>query len=268
MSDFYPAMAGSPVTTLAASISAAVTTIELVNGAKVPAAPNKFSIGQGEDVETVKYTSKVGNICSGITRGYDGTMAKAWNQGTKVARVFTKGDFEELQNETKALIVAVAAISPALVDDPNPTLGANLNAAGFAILNALLGTDLAAAGFKITNVGIENYYEQCVVANSGVAYTFNLANGNAYLITMTGNCVFTMPALPAAGSGKAQSLTVRLVQDGTGSRTITFPAANVMWPGGVMPTFSAVANRIDKVVFTGWPGATKWEGDLTGVHYS
>lgn len=265
MSDFYPAMAGSPVTTLAASISAAVTTIELVNGAKVPAAPNKFSIGQGEDVETVKYTSKVGNICSGITRGYDGTMAKAWNQGTKVARVFTKGDFEELQNETKALIVAVAAISPALVDDPNPTLGANLNAAGFAILNALLGTDLAAAGFKITNVGIENYYETRIQANTGTAYAINLSTGNVFELTLTGNCTFTFTNPPA--SGKTGSFTLILKQDATGSRTRTWPAS-VKWPGGVAPTLSTTANRVDILTFFTLDGGTTWYGSLAGVNYS
>ena len=130
-----------------------------------------------------------------------------------------------------------------------------------------LSGNLNALNHKIIAPGIENYYETCVVANSSTAYTFNLANGNVFFITLTGDCTLTMPSLPGAGTGRAVSFTVRLVQDGTGGRTITFPSATVMWTNGVVPPFSTLANRINKVVFTGWPGAAKWEGELVGRDY-
>ena len=266
-SELYPPVAGSPYAYLAEGITISQTSIRVTNPSALAPGPATATIGTDEYFETIFYEDIAVDVLTGVARQIEGT-ARAWNPGVAIACGLTAQMVRALQTQTKALIAAVAAISPALVDDPNPTLGANLNAAGFAILNALLGTDLAAAGYKITNVGIENYYEKCVVANSGTAYTFNLANGNTFAITMTGNCLFTMPALPAAGSGKSLSFTVWLIQDATGSRTITFPAANVAWRNGVVPSWSTVANRVDKVVFSARPGATKWDGDQAGVNYS
>lgn len=237
-------MVNSPATYLAAGITASVTTIPVLDSSKLPAAPNLATIGTGETAETILYTGKSGNDLTGVTRGFQGT-ARAWNQGIQVARYLTAYDISQLQTAVASAITKVS-------DDASPALAGNLTG----------------GGYKATNIGIENYYETCVVANSGTAYTFNLANGNTFFITMTGNCTFTMPSLPAEGSGKTVSFTVRLVQDATGNRTITFPSANVMWPSGVAPTFSTAAGRIDKVVFVGWPGATKWEGNLAGVNYA
>ena len=116
---------------------------------------------------------------------------------------------------------------------------------------------------------LQNYRETCVVANSGVTYTFDLSLGNVFEITLTDDCTFTMPPLPAApsgGVGEALSFTVRLKQDGTGNRVPTFNTT--IWPDGEAPELSTGANEIDKLVFTGWPGETNWEGDLAGVNYS
>jgi len=38
----------------------------------------------------------------------------------------------------------------------------------------------------------------------------------------------------------------KLIQDATGSRTVTWPAA-VLWPGGTAPTLSTGANAVDLV---------------------
>ncbi len=52
---------------------------------------------------------------------------------------------------------------------------------------------------------------------------------------------FTAPSNPC-------SLTLVLIQDGTGSRTATWPA-NVKWAGGSAPTLSTGANAIDIISF-------------------
>lgn len=46
-----------------------------------------------------------------------------------------------------------------------------------------------------------------------------------------------------------QSIVVRLKQDGTGSRTVTWPG-NITWPGGTAPTLSSGANKVDIFLFT------------------
>lgn len=76
--------------------------------------------------------------------------------------------------------------------------------------------------------------------NSSTAITINWTDGNAQKVTMTGNCTF---ALSKFNSGK--TITLRLLQDATGSRTYTWPAT-VKWEGGVAPTGSG-ANKTDIV---------------------
>lgn len=86
-------------------------------------------------------------------------------------------------------------------------------------------------------------YEAASV-NSGTALTLDLATAAVFPVTMTGNCTFTL-SNPVAG----RTYEIILTQDGTGSRTITFPAT-VKWPGGTVPTWSTAAGRRDRVQLT------------------
>jgi len=47
---------------------------------------------------------------------------------------------------------------------------------------------------------------------------------------------------------KASDLVLKLVQDGTGSRTVTWPAS-VKWPGGTAPTLSTAGGAVDVIRF-------------------
>ncbi|MCR8656921.1 hypothetical protein [Paenibacillus endoradicis] len=93
MITMYPAIANSPITEVSTAITASQTSITLLNGAVLPAAPNLAVIGQGENAETILYTSKSGNTISGVTRGLQGS-AQSWAIGTKVARNYTAYDHE------------------------------------------------------------------------------------------------------------------------------------------------------------------------------
>lgn len=68
-------------------------------------------------------------------------------------------------------------------------------------------------------------------------------NGQKQTVILGGDqtCTFTAPA----GVG---NFLFRVVQDGTGSRTLTWPAS-VKWPGGTAPTLSSGANAEDIVTF-------------------
>ena len=72
------------------------------------------------------------------------------------------------------------------------------------------------------------------IANSSTAVTLSLSSGTVLSYTLTGNCTFTMPT---ATSGT--SFIVKLIQDGTGSRTATF--TGVKWPAGTAPTITTTA---------------------------
>ncbi|GIO63585.1 hypothetical protein [Paenibacillus cineris] len=90
----YEAIANSPGTELSADISASDTTIAVLDASKLPDAPNLFTIGVDETAETILYAGKSGNNLTGCTRGFNGTTAKGWSTGAKVARNFTGYDHD------------------------------------------------------------------------------------------------------------------------------------------------------------------------------
>ncbi len=79
--------------------------------------------------------------------------------------------------------------------------------------------------------------------NSGTADTIDWTAGNKQKSTLTDDVTFTFtdPSGPA-------NLILKLVQDATGSRTVTWPA-EVLWPEGTAPTLSTAANAVDIVSF-------------------
>jgi hypothetical protein len=116
---------------------------------------------------------------------------------------------------------------------------------------------------RITSTGTfqlkNNYQEGVLTANTGTAYTIDLANGTLQILTLTGNCTFTFPTATAG-----QSFTMLLRQDGTGGRTVTWPAA-VRWPGNTAPTITSTASQTDKYIFTA--DGTRWYGSNAGQAY-
>lgn len=119
-----------------------------------------------------------------------------------------------------------------------------------------IGTSSPAAKLDVAG----DYKEGVVTANTGTAYTISLASGTVQILTLTGNCTFTFPT---ATAGK--SFTLLLRQDGTGGRTVTWPAA-VKWPGGTAPTITSTASRQDKYIFTA--DGTNFYGSNAGQNYT
>ena len=79
--------------------------------------------------------------------------------------------------------------------------------------------------------------------NSSTAVTIDWTLGNKALVTMTGNATLTFTAPTSACN-----VVLKIVQDATGSRTITWPAA-VKWPSGTAPTLTTTASAVDVVSF-------------------
>jgi len=106
---------------------------------------------------------------------------------------------------------------------------------------------------NVTNGGGETFFD---AGNSGTAITLNLANGNVQKLTLTGNCTITLTS-PATGAFR--SLLLYVFQDGTGSRTITWPAS-VKWGTAGAPTLSTAASKMDKILLDTVDGGTNWYG--------
>ena len=127
-------------------------------------------------------------------------------------------------------------------------------------LATLTGTE------TLTNKTVEagtftnGYTEEVATANTSTAYTIDLAGGSVQILTLTGNCTFTFPTATAG-----QSFILLLKQDGTGGRTVTWPAS-VEWPGATAPTITSTASKMDKLVFTA--ADSNWYGSVAGQSYT
>jgi len=111
-----------------------------------------------------------------------------------------------------------------LIDDTTPELGGELDAGAHSI------------GFTMQT------------ATGDGTTTINWKLGNKFKFTFGAQnetFTFTAPSNPC-------SLTLILVQDGTGSRTATFPAT-VKWAGGTAPTLTTTGNAVD-IVSLLWDG--------------
>jgi hypothetical protein len=105
-----------------------------------------------------------------------------------------------------------------------------------------------------------------VQANTGAAYEIDLEAANVFELTLTDDCTFTFSNPPA--SGTAGSFMAVLKQDGTGSRTATWPSS-VYWPDGSAPTLTTTATTgVDIFAFMTVDGGTTWWGVISGQDFS
>jgi len=99
----YPAQANSPETSLSGALTAAGTTVNVVDGSVLPDAPNLLTIGaDGGSAETVLMTAKNGNTLT-VERAQNGTTARAWSAGDVIGRYFTAADQTALQENINRL---------------------------------------------------------------------------------------------------------------------------------------------------------------------
>lgn len=99
----YPAQANTPETTLAGSLTTTGTSVTVLDGSVLPDAPNYLTIGaDSATAETVLMTAKDGNNLT-ITRGQNGTAARAWGKGDIIGRYFTAADHDALRENIETL---------------------------------------------------------------------------------------------------------------------------------------------------------------------
>ena len=117
------------------------------------------------------------------------------------------------------------------------------------------------------NLLLDNYFtaanERTVTANSGTAYTIDLSQGTSFNITLTGNVIFTFTANHVVG--ELSFFTVKLTQDGTGGRTVSWPGS-VKWDSGVNLGITSTANKTDIFTFMSID-PTVWYGSVCGKNF-
>lgn len=100
------------------------------------------------------------------------------------------------------------------------------------------------------------------VAAAGSTETIpDTTTATIHRLTLDANCTLTFPT---AAAGK--SFTLILIQDATGSRTITWPGT-VVWAAGAAPTLTTTAAKKDILTFLCADG-TNWLGFVAGQNYA
>lgn len=161
--------------------------------------------------------------------------------GTPAAGIGVGMEFEV---ETAAGNNEVGAVIEAVTTDVTAT------AEDFDLVFSTMEAGAAATeGMRILSDGTVRFAETAYFdaevdnGNSGTSDNIDWTVGNKQKSTLTGNVTFTFtePNGPC-------NLILKLVQDGTGSRTVTWPA-DVLWPGGTAPTLTTTASAVDIVSF-------------------
>jgi hypothetical protein len=225
-----------------------------------------------------------------VLRGGGPTAGVTIVSGERCLAAWNGSDFVKIATSTADGVTSVGGtgtvngitLTGTVTSTGNLTLGGTLS--GVSLTTQVTGTlpianggtgatSLAAAGIAtlagtetLTNKTIEagtftnGYTEEVATANTSTAYTIDLAGGSVQILTLTGNCTFTFPTATAG-----QSFILLLKQDGTGGRTVTWPAS-VEWPGATAPTITSTASKMDKFVFTA--ADSNWYGSVAGQNYT
>jgi len=94
-------------------------------------------------------------------------------------------------------------------------------------------------------------------ATDGATVTFDLSLSNKHRVIIAGN-----RTLALTNPTNAQAFTIRIQQDTTGSRTVTF-FATIKWAGGATPTLTTTANKADTFMFIR-TGVDTYDGFIVG----
>ena len=202
------------------SVTVNGTAISLGGSGTVTAAAGTLTGTTLNSTVVISSLTSVGTIATGV---WNGSLIGATYGGTGVnngSNTITLGGSLTTSGAFTTTFTATANTSVTL-----PTTGT---------LATLAGSETF-TNKTLTNPSITAYLETAPsIANSSTAVTLSLSSGTVLSYTLTGNCTFTMPT---ATSGT--SFIVKLIQDGTGSRTATF--TGVKWPGGLAPTITTTA---------------------------
>lgn len=122
------------------------------------------------------------------------------------------------------------------------------------IINQINATNSAV----LINAGTFNAI-QTYSPGGGSTVTLDLSKGNIHHITMpAGNVTIAL-----SNTSTGQCFIVRILQDATGSRTVTW-FTTIKWAGGVAPTLTTTASKADTFGFEVITNATAYDGFIVG----
>ncbi|MDE2015933.1 MAG: hypothetical protein KGI72_05420 [Patescibacteria group bacterium] len=91
----------------------------------------------------------------------------------------------------------------------------------------------------------------------GATITFDMSASNNHQVILGGN-----RTLAVSNVSTGQIFTIKLTQDATGSRTVTW-FSGISWAGGTAPTLTTTASKADRFIFVA-TGSSAYEGFIVG----
>lgn len=103
------------------------------------------------------------------------------------------------------------------------------------------------------SIGVEAWAD----ASDGATITFDLSASKKQRVTLAGNRILAL-----SGVTPGMAFLLRLKQDGTGSRTVTW-FSGISWPDAIVPTLTTTAAKADVFGFV-QTGTNTYDGFIVG----
>lgn len=184
------------------------------------------------------------------------TRTTVWSDNQVLNAAALNGEFNNLLNNVQIVnadISSVAAIDYSKLNLAlsivNADISASANIDGTKIATTLANKTLTSpsisnatittATITTGTVGVKTSTQTLVTATDGATVTFDLSLGNVQTVTLGGSRI-----LAVSNASVGQAFVLRLVQDGSGSKTVTW-FSTIKWAYGVVPTLTTTANKTD-----------------------
>lgn len=231
---------------MAITAPATSSTLAVADG-KTLTASNTLTLA-GTDSTTMTFPNATDTVM-GLGATQTVTGAKTFGDALLIATTpkITTGIKDSNGNLIIALTATASAVNYLTVVNATTGNGVDLQATGsdtnIDLKLTAKGTGKIAPQKSVNFGAFTAYFTETDNGNSSTADTIDWTLSNKQKSTLTGNCTFTFTAPPGPCS-----LILKLVQDATGSRTVTWPAT-VHWSGGTAPTLTTTANKVDIITF-------------------
>lgn len=140
--------------------------------------------------------------------------------------------------------------NPAVASATDEDLWGGILNSNFNIADAGYTTrthNLNCADYEISRPKMKDFGEVSATASSTAgAITLDFTTSQHFRTTLTENITSVTLSSPSPSNTIAGYVWL-VTQDGTGGRTITFPAS-VVWAGGTPPVITSTAGRTDRIV--------------------
>lgn len=215
--------------------------------------------------EVITFTGTSGSNLTGVTRGLAGTSDQDHATGAVVEFgpdiVWAQSIYDNL---SEILTPATGALNTTNIVTPtgtqtltNKTLTSPVIAEMVTLTGSQTLTDKTLTNPVLTKPTVNGSLQAITADSDGATITFDLASANIHTVTLGGNRTLAL-SNPSTG----QCFMLRLLQDGTGSRTVTW-FTTIKWAGGSAPTLTTTASKADMIGFV-CTGSNTYDGFIVG----